>query len=382
MKKGLLILHSLICLFFAPVLKAGNNPPIDTTVKHDVTNYYTESMLVPFNIWQQKSYSIDTTLNNSEIYTTHYSLGNTGLPYVPVLFNSCPQPLGFYYGEDYLSEYFKNDTTVRYYHTRAPYLSFFYVTDPEIHQFLDLVLTQNFAKNFNVAIGFKRVRSDGEFLNQSTNLNQLTLTTHYHTKQYMVLFDGLYNIYKDDQNGGVRGDSNFINPNYEGDRTTIPVNLANARTIQIQTSLRLQQFYFFGFKNTDTNKENPLFYISNTTKIRWHSNTYTDPTLVDDSVHFYPKFSQDTAKTYDSLQYTEFTTGFNIGSASGWNGPLRWEFGVEEQYVHFSDYQTDLYSRLGNTDTTNTYRLRDSAMNNISVHARIYNYLVKWPCIV
>ncbi len=161
MKIRIFALCSFICLFFALKTKATTIAPIDTTIKHAVTEIYTESDLLPFNIWQNKPFKdVDTTIDKLEFYTNHYTLGNPGLPYVPIVFNSAPTPLGFFYGNDYLTDYVRNDTSVRYYNTRAPYLNFFYITDPMIHQYLDLSLTQNIGKKFNFAVEFHRIRSD------------------------------------------------------------------------------------------------------------------------------------------------------------------------------------------------------------------------------
>jgi len=371
MKRKLLISFSFCCLFFALQTKA-DEMPIDTTIKHNVTDIYTEGMLVPFNIWQQNSYSVDTTLDYLENYTTHYNLGNPGLPAVPVIFNSTPNPLGFYYGNDHISQYVRNDTSVRYFDTRAPYLNFYYVTDPQIHQFLDLTLTQNFGKKLNVAIEFHRLRSEGTYLNQGSNDNQLTLTTSYRTKRYMLLFDGIYNIFKVNQNGGVQNDTDFANSNFTSDRTTVPVYLATARTTTIKTSLRLQQYYFFGYKSGDTDKVNPLMYISHCGTISGNSNLFSDLTYYQDSALFYHNTYHNLSETYDSLHYNQFTNDFSIGSAKGWSTILRWDAGIKQQWVHFTDYILTQHGK-DSAITYSTDMYRDSVFSNLTAHARIYN---------
>src|ERR1700685_2456400 len=101
MRKRSFIVYFIFSLFIVSGISARSVGPIDTTIKHDVTLGYTLGMLSPFNIWEKESIKIDTNIDELEYYTTHYSLGNPGLPYVPVIFNSAPSPLGFYYGPDY-----------------------------------------------------------------------------------------------------------------------------------------------------------------------------------------------------------------------------------------------------------------------------------------
>ncbi len=373
MKLRLALLFCLLSLLFGSVAHANSPLPVDTTIKHTITEIYTEKDLVPYNIWQTKKYAdVDTTIDRLEFYTTHYTLGNPGLPYVPVIFNSTPQPLGFFYGYDHLTDYVRNDTSVRYYTTRAPYLNFFYITDPMIHQFLDLSLTQNFGKKLNIALEFHRLRSQGDYINQGSNDNQLALTVNYRTKRYMLLFNGIYNIYKIGQNGGVQADSAFFNPSYTSNRQDVPVYLSQARSMFIKTELRLQQFYFFGYKSGDTVKTNPLFYISHCSSLSGSSNVYVDHTLYNDSDNFYRHTYRYDSATYDSLRYNEFNNDFTIGSASGWHSFLKWDLGVKDQWVHFTDYVLTKHPE-GTAEDTTKDMYRDSIFSNLIAHARVYN---------
>ncbi|MGP8216029.1 MAG: putative porin [Bacteroidia bacterium] len=363
-------IYILICSLLAIEARADMPGPADTTVRHNVTDIYTEGMLVPYNIWQKNSFTVDTTLDRLENYTNRYSLGNPGLPIVPVIFNSAPTPLGFYYGDNHLGDYIRNDTSARYYNTRAPYLTFYYVTDPQIHQFLDLTLTQNFGKKFNLAVEFRRVRSEGIYLNQGSNLNQLTVTANYHSKHYMLLFDGIYNMLKINQNGGIQNDTDFTSSNFTTDRQTVPVYLATANTTQATASFRVHQFYFFGCNSADTGKTLPRFYVSHTISFSTNYNVYSDLTPTQDSA-FYPIFKYDSV-TYDSLRYIELNNDFSIGSAKGWNSFMRWDAGIADQWVHFTDFiLTKEGSGLSETNTNNMYR--DTVFSNLMAHARIYN---------
>lgn len=376
MKAGLSLIFSVLLLSAANPAWADKSDTVKGK-KSPLTYSYTESMFAPANIWAQNGWenmhSTDTTLNNFEIYVTQYTLGNTGLPYVPVLFNPGLQPMGFFYGQDYVSNNFYADSSIRYFNTRAPYVQFYYVSDPQIHQFFQFTYAQNIGKNFNVSLGFKRIRSEGNYLNQSTNMNQLTLDATYHTKRYLAFADMIYDVHKFQQNGGI--DSALNNPSYS-DRQTMPVNLNYATSEIYEQSFHLQQYYFFGFNHSDSLPENPLFYISHSFKIAGHSNVFSDNST-DDSAFFQtsPLNLLHSPITYDSLRYIEINNDLSIGSGKRWTNFLKWELGVRDQWVYFKNF-VGLYNYSSASATeqlTYMYNYADTVYNNLIAHARIYN---------
>ncbi len=379
MKASLYVIFSALLLFiFTPAL-ADKSDTAKSKFKRPISYSFTESMFAPDNIWAQNGWqnmhTTDTTLTNFETYITHYTLGNTGLPSVPVVFNQDLQPLGFYYGKNYVDNYFYNDSSIRYFDTRAPYTQFYYVSDPQIHQFFQFTHAQNFGKNLNIALGFKRIRSEGNYINQSTNLNQFTITLNYHTRDYLVFADLLYSVHKFQQNGGIEADSDLASKFYS-DRQTVPVNLSYATTEIFEQSFHLQQYYFLGFKNADSNREHPLFYFSHSFKISGHSNVFTDNNTAD-STFFNPLKVFHTALsptlTYDSLRYIEINNDLSIGSGKGWNKFLRWEAGVRDQWLYYRNFVGEYRSLINPDEPTYMYNYSDTVYNNFIAHASLYN---------
>ncbi len=304
----------------------------------NITYMYTEDMVAPFNQWQRKQWIVDTTLRKLEVFTSHYNLGNTGTPNVPLIFQPGVNPLGFFYSDDHISQSYFSDSSIRYFNTRAPYTSFYYVSDPQIHQFFHLCHAQNIGKHFDFALEFQRTRSDGTYINQGTNNNQITLAINYHVKRYKLFVNAMYGVYKIDQNGGIAADSDFANPNYF-DRSTIPVYLQVARTTIRDKSIHLKQYYFFGFNKNDSMRNVPTMYISHSFRMGGHSDVYSDAEQLNTS--FYPNIFKDSAATYDSLSYNEMNNDISIGTAKGWPAFLRWEAGMDYQWVHYLDSRTD-----------------------------------------
>jgi hypothetical protein len=353
-------MNSRIALFYGifwMLLASSSNAfgPGDTvrsTKAQNITSVYTEQMKAPYNQWQGQGWTIDTNLYKFEVYTPQFNLGNTGTPLVPIIFDPTPNPLGFFYGNDYISSMLYSDSSIRYYNTRAPYTQLYYVSDPQIHQFFHLVHTQNIGKHFNFALEFQRTRSDGVILNQGTNLNQLTLSINYHIKRYILFANGMYNDYKVNQNGGIKQDTDFPNPNFS-DRSTLPVNLSAARTSIFEESMHLKQYFFFGYRSDDSTYSKPGFYVSHSFKASTHSILFNDPGPID--TPFYQHHYQDTSLTHDSLRYSEMTNDISIGSGQGGLPFLRWEAGMTDQWVHFVNRKTD------------------SIFVNYIAHANIYN---------
>ncbi|HTA28396.1 MAG TPA: putative porin [Bacteroidia bacterium] len=375
MKARLYLFFSVLLLLAAQPSLADKNDTVRAKYKTPLTYSFTESMLAPGNIWAQygwqNMHTTDTTLNNFQIYTTHYNLGNTGLPYVPVLFSNALQPMGFFYGEDYVNYNFYTDSSVRYFNTRAPFTQFYYISDPQIHQFFRFTHAQNFGKKLDVAIGFKRIRSEGNYLNQSTNMNQVTIDANYHTKHYLAYADIIYDVHKFQQNGGT--DTNIANPLYSN-RLAVPVNLNFATSEIFEQSFHLQQYYFLGFRNTDSLKENPLLYIGYSFKIMGHSNVFTDNSTADSFLYAPPLHEFISPLMYDSTRYTEINNDLSIGSGKGSTKVLRWDAGLRDQWVHFRNYIGTFANNIyGAEQLSSMYNYADIFYNNLLAHAHVYN---------
>lgn len=343
-----------ICWLLVFQTKAFNAGDTNASKKpHNITIIYTEHSIAPFNQWQKLPWSIDTTVDKLQYYLPQYSLGNSGSPYVPIIFDAGFRPLGFYYGNNYLGPQLYSDSNIHYYNTRAPYAQIYYVTDPKIHQFIHFVFTQNIGKKFNYALEFQRTRSDGIYLNQNTNINQLTLTLNYHTKRYLLLTDGIFGVDKINQNGGVTGDT-IIGSSIFSNRQTAPINLAAARSTFKELSAHFKQYFFFGFDKSDSTKSAvTLFYLSHSFRVASNTNIFSDPGPLNGL--FYKNILLDTAKTYDSLHFTEITNDISFGTGKRWPNTLRWEAGITQQYVHFHQ------------------GIYDSIFNNYTAHVCIYD---------
>lgn len=350
-----------LLVFTIPLLTNGQNRKNDSVKPASpVTFVFTESGVNGPNPKHFLSETIDSNLDNFTNYIPWYNLGNTGLPYVPLTFDYNDNTEGFFYGYDFISRFFYSDSSILYYNTRAPITEFYYVTDPQIHQYFRFVHSENIGKKLNFALGFKRIRSVGFYANQSTNENQLSLSINYHNKRYLLLSDAIYNVYNFNQNGGVTQDSNLSNPEYSN-RQTMPINLPYAQTTIRESSFHLKQYYFLNYNKGDSLKEHPHLYLSHSLRLATHSNIFQD--AASDSTFYAHHSHQDSVNTYDSVHYYEVSNDLSIGSFGNKKNTIQWDVGVKNQIIHFADGRTD------------------SLLTNFIAHAGISNYSSLAHCL-
>ncbi len=310
----------------------------DTTrskTRHRLTTEYYEPAMQPSGAGYSPGkvpHGIDTGLDNFEVYTDQYTLGNTGSPVVPLIFQGQPDPLGFFYGNQYLGTSFCNDSSIKYYNSRAPYLGFLYVSDPKIQEFFDMWYTQNIGRKLNVSFGFRRIRDEGFYTNQGTNLNQVTLTGNYHSRHYVAFANFIYDVFELHQNGGIAADSDFFNPNYSN-RQAMPVNLNSAIYMMRQMSFHLKQYFLFGYRRTDSAEKKPRFYLSHSITLSRQSIAYSDPGPLDSLFYHNPYFNSGLL-TYDSLHISQIINDVSIGSMNPASPFLHWQAGITNQWAH------------------------------------------------
>lgn len=111
-----------------------------------------------------------------------------------------------------------------YYQTNRPYSLFRYQLGSKQEQTAEIFHTQNIDPGWNVAVGYRKITSPGFFQIQRTNHDQLYFSSGYKSRnqRYSVKTGGVYNLFQQDENGGILSDSFLHLPDY-GERKSIPV---------------------------------------------------------------------------------------------------------------------------------------------------------------
>lgn len=268
--------------------------------------------------------TIDSALNGFELYNPatktfgNAELGNLGYAtyseiFTPALFTDFD--LGFHQFDPFLY----NVDNVKYYYARQPMTQVQYTIGSKGEQYLQLAQTQNITRNWNIGMDLSVLRSTGFYTHQRTDYTNLDFYTWYRSKkQHYNLFSTF--VLNDEQvreNGGVKSDSVFINPEIFI-KTLEPIRLDTAENFLRSYSFLLQQSWDFGsYKDIKINDSTtfkklvPVLRIED--KIGYTSSLYRyDDDSSDDL--FYSNLPQNPVITQDSLRFKHFsnTAGFAI----------------------------------------------------------------------
>lgn len=120
---------------------------------------------------------------------------------------------------------------VKYYDVKTPTTSFIYHSAMRNGAALQSTYTQNIGKNFNFAVEYMGLRSQGFYTNSLSANNNVVLSTHFKTQnqKYEAYAHFIHQNVNSQENGGIQdldvflsGDSRFSN------RQNIPVNLTGS----------------------------------------------------------------------------------------------------------------------------------------------------------
>ena len=164
--------------------------------------------------YEGKSISVDTSLTINKEYTNNLLRRDYFeiLPFVNMghAFNK----LGYNFFEENLipqmgqnskhTLYFKTED-IKYYNVPTPFTELFFRTTMEQGQLSDALITLNVNPNFNFAIAYRGMRSQGKYVNQRSNNEAFRYSFNYNSKNHKYNFKGHYvsqNI-GNHENGGV-----------------------------------------------------------------------------------------------------------------------------------------------------------------------------------
>ncbi len=224
---------------------ANSSDSLISAEKHPICKYYFESDF-PF-LASALPDSVSNSLNNSSHrYFTNNFPYEFGL-ITRSLFYSPVNKVGFKLGMDDLDIFGFNRSAVKYFNSRAPFTEVSVVFGSKKEQYSKLTFTQNISKRWNIAFTMLRMRSDGFYLRQSGNDNNLLVSTNYMSKnnRYGLLANGISHSVKTFENGGIKNDSVFESK-LVGDKKFLPVNLLVADSRKGYREVFVKQFLNFG----------------------------------------------------------------------------------------------------------------------------------------
>jgi hypothetical protein len=260
------------------------------------------------------------------------SLGNIGSAEFPIIYRS-ESDFGF------TSFLLPVDKEIPPYFTlKRPYTSLSYTIGAKQEQLLDVVHTQNILPNWNMAVVFRKIRSEGFYLRQETLNSDINVTSNYRSKtnKYQLFVNGGYYKLSNDENGGIKDDSLFDN-NVFTNKALIDVNLVTASSYIRQWNFSMNQYYALTKDSVLPDSVFKWNYRLN--RLHHHVDFHLGKWRYDDTApdtNFYSTIYLDSTITQDSSEI------FSLNNSIFWQGMnarFNYFLGYENQissYKHFS----------------------------------------------
>ena len=262
-------------------------------------NYFSQERNAPF-LYSENNIKcgIDTSslenFHNYRINNEYLWLGNNGLANFPLIFKP-----NFDYSFSHLISYNK-ELIQREYDVYVPFTSVKYVQGARQEQFFEVLHTQNFNKQGNFSLGYKKINSIGSYNRQKSNNNNLFANVWWKSKKEKYKVSFFANRIKNTgfQNGGLKNDSLFIlDSSFTSNRKTFAVNLEHAKDIRINSQFQVNQQFLIS-SNLDSlgngSKKEMIFksifnnakrtYFDTILNTNFYDNIYTDSNYTKDNI--------------------------------------------------------------------------------------------------
>ncbi len=235
----------------------------------------------------------------------HYnSLGNLGSALNPQVFKS-DQEILTVAGIRAYEPYKWTPDSLRFYRSNKRFSQLDYHNSTFKEQEIRVIHSQNILKNWSAGLDFHRLGVKDFTRNGDTYQNQLALYTWYESpnKRYNLFLSAIWNVFKNQVNGGLKSDSlfdlgNITNLGLKG----LSINLSDAKHHYRNHNFSLQNRYnLLNLPDSGSSRKRVLGSFQFIQSTNFESGSYAYSDAVSDSI-FYSHF-YNSSSTYDSLHY-------------------------------------------------------------------------------
>ncbi|MDD5569712.1 MAG: hypothetical protein PHD97_00995 [Bacteroidales bacterium] len=348
------LLKKIFLIQFAFTLSAGvlfgveKKDSVKTKNDSIKTRFFNESFL-KFKKADLKL--VDTGLTNVQIFDPVYktdnfyrSLGNLGSPYFPLSFSFDYFDYSDFGRNPYSIYCIKNDS-IRYFNTDKAFTELFYVNGLKKENIFHVFHTQNISRNFNIGINCQIINAPGYFFRQRNDYTDFLLFGHFISKnmRYQVLFSGMLDKIKIQENGGIQNDTTF-EEGLNKDLLLYAVNLSDVQNLIRRKSFYLKQFYDISVEKkykiiNDSTKKTyiiPKQRILHSVFLEEKSFVYSDK--ADSSNTFYENYFVNQSSAFDSINILKLENSLNWNifekdSAKNILGKININIGCKHQLI-------------------------------------------------
>lgn len=194
-----------------------------------------DSITISFRYFDSThSQILDNSVNDFTKYfpipAYYIYLGNLGNASRSILFSPITKSgwdAGFHAYDIYMSTIEKT----RFFNTTRPYTALNYMVGSHTEQTINILHTQNFKPNWNIAFNYHLISAPGWFKSQKTNHNSINISSFYQTrnKRYSLYAIYFFNKINGSENGGIINNGFLNDPRYKN-RDLIPTKLGGDAT--------------------------------------------------------------------------------------------------------------------------------------------------------
>jgi hypothetical protein len=331
-------------------------------------------------------FPLDTGLVNFENYSPLYqpsspriSLGNTGLPQRPLLFETS-KSLGFDVGLHALDVYMLRPSDIQYYRARVAYTNLSLFSGSTHEQIFKMVHAQNIKPNWNIGLNFNVIGSRGFYPRQNVSDLNAGLFTWYESKskRYNLLANLLFNNLKNPESGSILKDNIFDVGSF--DKTSEPVRLNASSDNYRNNGLYIKQFYYIGRidslrKQTDSSKVLPTQRVAYT--FYYNAQQYKFLQNDPDTYHVFPDYYFSSSISRDSVVLHHLQNDFSYSfylrgkSTSFVKNELKVDLGLTHDLYHYEQHVQDSIINQYGTKLLHDVRKNQNTFENVTLKARL-----------
>ena len=206
---------------------------------------------------------------------------------------------------------------VKYYDVKTPTTSFVYHNAMKQGAALTTTYTQNVGKNFNIAVEYMGLRSQGLYRRSLASSNNITFSSHFNSKnsRYQFFTHYIHQNVNNEENGGLEDVSLFLGDDSRfNNRQNLSVNLtASDSRFSLRRYYFSQEFQFVNSEKYPFKLRHTLYHQANKYRfIESSSESYYTSSYVDDFDTYAYKFSENLSNTV-SLVFDKKTFKLDAG---------------------------------------------------------------------
>lgn len=331
-------------------------------------------------------FPLDTGLVNFENFSPldqprspRISLGNTGLPQRPLLFDPSKYT-GFDIGQHALDPYLLTPSDIQYYRARVAYTNLSLFSASTKDQIFKMVHTQNIRPNWNIGANFNIIGSRGFYPRQNVSDLNAALFTWYESKskRYNLLANVIFNNLKSPESGSLVKENIFQTGSFN--KLSEPVRLNASSDNWRNNGLYIKQFYYIGRidslrKGSDSAKVLPTQRVAYT--FYYNAQQYKFLQNDVDNYHVFPDYYFSSSISRDSVVLHHLQNDFSYSfylrgkSTSFVKNELKLDLGLTHDFYHLEQHVRDSVINQYGSKILQDVRKNQNTFENVTLKAKL-----------